>query len=263
MTFRSAPRSRLLALYFALTFLIGWGAWLAAFYFPRLPRLFPLIGLFAPAISALVVAGLAGGRSAVAGVLGRYARWRFPLGWYVISILLIPLLFLLAILVDRVAFRSSTQDVWVGSPFYFVIAAFLWLMFITSGEEIGWRGFALPTLLADFRSPAWVSLFLGIVWGLWHLPLYLFPGQSSFPFPLFLVLTIGLSLIYTAVFLKTGGSLVSAVLLHASTDLAPRIVQIAKFPRRIWLTLDFLVWVAAAVLMILQRRGREPVRLPN
>jgi membrane protease YdiL (CAAX protease family) len=125
---------------------------------------------------------------------------------------------------------------------------------INSGEEIGWRGFGLPKLLETVKSPLLASLILGVVWGLWHLPIYLLPGQSSFPYPLFLLLTVGSSFIYTSLFIKTKGSLLPAVLLHASTDIGPRIFQIAKFTPAIWLTIDIFILITAALLVYVPSR---------
>ncbi|MEP6790176.1 MAG: CPBP family intramembrane glutamic endopeptidase, partial [Ramlibacter sp.] len=122
-----------------------------------------------------------------------------------------PAVYGAALLLDGLLLGFDTRSAWMGSPPTFLVASFLWLLVITSGEEIGWRGFALPRLLALGWHPAWASLALGAVWGLWHLPLYLSPEQSSFPFPLFLALTLGQSLIYTALYFRSGGSLLPAV----------------------------------------------------
>src|SRR5262249_28585435 len=143
---------------------------------------------------------------------------------------------------------------WIKSPSYFVPAAFVWLMFITSGEEIGWRGFALPKLLEGNRNLAIASALLGIIWAIWHAPIYLVPGQSSLPYPLFFVLTVSLSFVYTVLFLFGKGSLWTAVLLHAGTDVGPRILSIAKFSFGVWATVDVLVIVAALFFWISWKR---------
>jgi membrane protease YdiL (CAAX protease family) len=244
-----SSRSQLI-IFFVLAFIMAWGTWIPAFLLPHLNKKIPLIGIFAPAISALVVAAISNGTAGVLEMLGRYRRVRFRPAWYVIAILLMPAIYLAAIFIDSQVFHSFQGSIWVGSPAYFVVAAFIWLVFITSGEEIGWRGFALPRMLQTMNPKA-ASLVLGIIWGLWHLPMYLTPEQSSsFPFYLFLVLIVGLSFIYTAVFLKTNGSLVAAALLHAGTDIGPRILQTGHFNGTVWLTVDILVWIFAIALIL-------------
>ncbi len=88
------------------------------------------------------------------------------------------------------------------------------------GEETGWRGFALPRLLERHRAlPA--SLGLGIIWGLWHLPLFWTAGAPLEGRSVILQLLAlpALSLLYTWVFQHTRGSLLLAVLLHAASNL--------------------------------------------
>jgi uncharacterized membrane protein YhfC len=62
------------------------------------------------------------------------------------------------------------------------------------------------------------------------------------------------------------GSLLPAVLLHASTDIGPRIFQIGKFTPSTWLTIDIFILITAAVLIIpaaIARRAKSnPVYHP-
>jgi membrane protease YdiL (CAAX protease family) len=254
-TVTKSPRIQL-TFFFLLTFVIAWGAWIPAFLLPSLPGAIAFIGLFAPAIAALITTYISSGRDGVADVLGRYARIRFGLQWYALATLLMPALYVLVVLLDS-AFSRQPSPLWTGVSPAFVLASFAWLMFVNSGEEIGWRGFALPRLLKEVGEPVKASLLLGIVWGLWHLPIYLVPGQSSFPYPLFLVLTVGLSFIYTALFLETDGSLLPAVLLHAGTDIGPRIVLTAQFTPAVWFAIDVLVLVVAGTLGVWRKRRRR------
>ena len=88
------------------------------------------------------------------------------------------------------------------------------------GEEVAWRGYLLPRLL-ERRGPVVASLILGVIWWLWHLPLVWTVGAAIQGQPLWLLLLdlLAKSLIFTAVFLRTRGSLLIAILLHASTNL--------------------------------------------
>jgi membrane protease YdiL (CAAX protease family) len=85
------------------------------------------------------------------------------------------------------------------------------------GEELGWRGYALPRLLAR-TSPLKAGLVLGLVWTLWHVPAFLFSGIIGSPLsnlPWYALGTVGLSLLMTALFVRTGGNvLVAGILPH-------------------------------------------------
>ncbi|HVH95210.1 MAG TPA: CPBP family intramembrane glutamic endopeptidase, partial [Nocardioidaceae bacterium] len=95
-----------------------------------------------------------------------------------------------------------------------------------TGEELGWRGFALPRLQAR-RSALTASLIVGAVWGTYHFPLFLL-GSPVRPFALFLPFALSctiMSIFYTWMYNGTGGSLLIAVLLHAATNLPLTIVM--------------------------------------
>ncbi len=89
------------------------------------------------------------------------------------------------------------------------------------GEEIGWRGFMLPRLL-ERRSPLVASLILGLWWGVWHAPAFWgFGGGKSggaVMFALFTVYTIALAVLFTAVWIRSGGNLLICTVFHASLN---------------------------------------------
>ena len=88
------------------------------------------------------------------------------------------------------------------------------------GEEIGWRGYALPRLQAR-RSALSASLILAPIWGLWHLPLWLTgdPVKTPIFYVPFFFSAFAFSVILTWVYNSTGGSLLMVVLLHATVNL--------------------------------------------
>ena len=128
------------------------------------------------------------------------------------------------------------------------------------GEEPGWRGFALPRLQA-LHGPLVGSIILGVLWGLWHLPLFFTPWNelTTFNVVVYVLATTCLSIIYTWVFNNTKGSILIAILLHWSFDVAT--VPVASlFPAPIVLDYGLLVILpgfgAVALLMIALTRGR-------
>jgi len=81
-------------------------------------------------------------------------------------------------------------------------------------EEFGWRGYALDRLQAHY-SALLSSVFLGIVWGLWHLPLFFMSGQDiyhSVPIPAFILGTIFLSILFTWIYNNTGRSILAVLI---------------------------------------------------
>ena len=84
-------------------------------------------------------------------------------------------------------------------------------------EEFGWRGFALPLLQTKF-APLWAGLILGAIWGLWHLPAFLLSGtqQSEWSFTAFFAGCLAISVIATALFNQSHGSILLSAFFHFS-----------------------------------------------
>jgi uncharacterized protein len=95
------------------------------------------------------------------------------------------------------------------------------------GEEFGWRGYALPVLTTKlgWRS---ASLIIGVIWGLWHLPLFFMSStpQAHMPLAWFVVSTIAQSVIFAWVFRHSGQSIVPALVMHTSINAWMNIIPI-------------------------------------
>ena len=110
---------------------------------------------------------------------------------------------------------------------------------------------------------------LGVLWGLWHLPLFLLvPGYNGagtgfvgilIPFVAFVISVIGMTVVFTWVFNNTRGSILLAILLHASINTAPAMLPLL-FPSLegtlLFALSRLLAWVVVAVLIIAATRGR-------
>jgi len=89
------------------------------------------------------------------------------------------------------------------------------------GEEIGWRGFLLPSLLKR-NGPIAASLILGLIWGLWHLPIDLYGGpfvKAPAAVATRMIFALPISVLFTWFYLRCKGSILVAVLLHASVNM--------------------------------------------
>ena len=164
-----------------------------------------------------MVTPLVGGWPATAALLRRLAQWRAGLRWYALALLL-PLGVTAAAAAATVALGAppaGLDDLVSRLPSAVPIFAFALLFPLQGalGEEPGWRGFALPRLLAS-RSPLAASLILGALVAGWHAPLFLTGLYGQVPLRvLFMVTT---SVLYTLLFTGTGGSVLLAMLFHAA-----------------------------------------------
>ena len=107
---------------------------------------------------------------------------------------------------------------YLASPFSILFAIFMSFLSGPWSEEFGWRGFSLDPLLRRFGALRG-SLISGVIWCVWHLPLYFMPqtwhGQMGFQFAgfwTFLVYTLGLTMIMTWVYSHTRSLLVGQLM---------------------------------------------------
>jgi uncharacterized protein len=105
-----------------------------------------------------------------------------------------------------------------------VIITVYMVFFVALGEEVGWRGYALPALQARYGALL-SSVILGALWALWHLPLFFNPDlhYSNMPFVLQLAFQIPAAILFTWVFNSTGGSVLIAILMHAVLNASSRL----------------------------------------
>ncbi len=226
--------SRHLLPFFMLTFAITWGigAIMLAFSEPLAARfgemdlrapfwklLYHLMA-YGPAISAFVMITAVGGRSGVRAFARRLLEWHVGLRWYAVVLLAYPALRLCARAVAN-AVGSEDVPLFAIDPWYAVAPLFLISLVDDPGavEEIGWRGFALPLLQQRYGALG-ASVLLGLIWGVWHLPAFFLSAmsQSAFVFPVFLLGTVVLSIVMTAIYNSTGGNVLLMVLFHGMTN---------------------------------------------
>jgi CAAX protease family protein len=197
--------------FFVLAYLLTWWIYPLLKFSPLLG----IFGLFGPALAAIIMAAVTEGKSGVKALLSRVVRWRVGVRWYVIALGLPTVLSLAT--AGLYYLLGASQFLQVGALTIFDLVLFV----LVVGEELGWRGYALPRLL-EKRSAVTASLILGVLWGLWHLPTFLVPGTPQYGLPLsaFVLLTIEYSILMTWVYLHTLGSVLIATLFHGAINLS-------------------------------------------
>jgi uncharacterized protein len=177
----------------------------------------PVSIFMGPFLSAFIMTGVTEGREGVHRFLRRFVLWRVGFRWYLFVIVGIPVIAVLSVVVIPGAL-ASFQGLGVLAPLS-VLGIYVYVFFLGGalGEEPGWRGFALPRL-QSMHGPLVGSLILGPLWALWHLPLFLTPWNvlSTFNVVVFVLATTCLAIMYTWVFNNTKGSVLMAILIHAS-----------------------------------------------
>lgn len=201
--------------FFVLAFALTWGLQLPAVLAERglLPgdpagyMPFALLGVFGPLAAATFVTAREGGRRAVRELYAGLRAWRVPVRYYVVALVL-PGALLTSILWF---FGQAGRE----GPISYVpdTARLLVALAVAFGEEVGWRGFALPRLQRRIGAFA-ASVVIGVLWTFWHIPMFLGTGV---PLSYLLVMALfftGGSLLATWVYNRTGGSLVLAIAAH-------------------------------------------------
>jgi len=268
----SHSRTSLFA-YFAIVFAFSWALWFGASVAESsLVRSVSLyLGVYMPGIVALVLTYSRGGAERTRPLLARLVKFDVGAKWFVFALFFMAVVKVLVAVITRV-----TTGEWpvFGSepvPLMFLAAIGSTLIGGQVGEELGWRGYALPRMSRPLGLGV-ASIVLGVLWAAWHLPLFfILDGDTvgqSFPFYLLQVTAISVALAW--VYMKTGGSLLLTMLLHASInntkDIVPSAVAVASSPWRLhaslsgWLTLSIL-WLCAAWFLFDMRSDRTVARL--
>lgn len=249
---RSFAKRNALLVFFGIAFAIAVPAFVLQT--PQTPAVFVLLllmlGSYGPAVAALAILDLNQDGVGSQALRKRIWKWRVGAKWYLLTLLLPTVIWLVA--------SAITLALDAMRAFQLSQLAFLPVIFVTNfGEEIGWRGFVLPRLVARLR-PVPASLLLGLIWGLFHLPLYWQrPVYAILNFPL----TLGLSMVLTWLFLNTGGSVPLCTLFHAVFNTWAQVFLNTPGSEIMLVSAILVLWVFAGLLVL--RFGLGLVRMPQ
>jgi len=206
--------------FFVLAFAITWGLQLPGVLAQRgflggpleayLP--FVALGALGPLLSATVLSFREGGKPAVKRLYAPLLAWRVHLGWYAAALVVPSALLTCVLALLNLAGRHG------AITFVPAASGVLFGLGMSLVEEVGWRGYALPRLQARWGRFA-AGAVVGVLWCLWHIPMFLGLGV---PLNLMLVMLLyftGASLYLSWIYNGTNGSLLLAVLAHLGAHL--------------------------------------------
>lgn len=195
-----SEKKRLLK-FIIITFAITWIAWgslailtkLNMFSFSHpLGTIFHIIGGFGPTIATFFVLEEKLTIKSILKFIFQYKKKSMIYFW------ILAIMEISVIGISSMEFNSAL-------PWYLIPLVFLQAVFIYGGEEeLGWRGIMQPILEKRFAFPI-ATIITGVVWGIWHIPLWFIDGssQQNMPFLFFLMLGIILSFWLAAIYKKT------------------------------------------------------------
>ena len=229
------------------------------------------LGTFAPSLAALWLTERTEGEAGVRGLLARVAQGRVGWQWYLFAAGYIVTLKLTVALIYRMATGGWPR--FGTDPWYLMLGAVLISTPVQAGEEIGWRGYALPRLAARFGW-AWASIFLGLIWAFWHLPQFFIREADTYgqSFLIFVLQVTAISVAMAWLYLRTNGSLLLTMLLHAAVnntkDIVPsslpggsKIFGLNASPVA-WITVT-LLWICAAYFLARMKKGNWQLAIGN
>jgi membrane protease YdiL (CAAX protease family) len=243
-------------LFFVLTFLISWSFMIPWAKGPQPRDSLPLaFAGYGPFLAAVIVIWISKGRTELRHWLGKVFRLRIPVILYLAGAFLLPFVIgglhygLYRVLGGEPDFSTANSwDLYVAN---------LVLIFLLYGgnEEPGWRGFALPALLKRFH-PLLATIVLGVIHSAWHLPLLSNYGTT---FGWYLFNVIPLTVVLNWFYLKSHGSVIPVMLLHAGVN---AIGNFAPTPMVVlgglgtWTFLRGTVYWVMAIVIVIFTRGR-------
>jgi membrane protease YdiL (CAAX protease family) len=243
-----------------LSYLVFWGP-LAVFHVPAISFvgnvrgptwavLLFLLGGFVPSAVAIILTAIPEGTKGLGSLLKRFTQFNLGLQWYLAILLVVLVGAAGQILINSLLGHTFNPALYLSQ-----LPSLLPLLILGPvSEEFGWRGYLLTKLQSKW-SPLTSSLIVGLVWGLWHLPLFYMVGTSQhelhLPFMGFLVGMVAVSTLMTWTNNSTRGSLWTAIIFHWLYTYASQVSAsgVARSPLYNWL--EYLPYVIMAAIVVL------------
>jgi membrane protease YdiL (CAAX protease family) len=230
----------------------------------RLPLPVMIVMGYMPTLAAVIVVGKTQGRTGVRALFRKLLIWRVGLRWYLFSIFGMAVIFILGIVLYNLIVPSADLPIFSeqmpsASPVQMILSLLpMYVVFtLVNGEELAWRGYATPQLQARY-SALTSSLIMGVIWTVFHLPLFFTrtgSSQSDWPFASFLISTVAITVLYTWMLNHTRGSVLLAYLFHGAANTWTRVFSIDHVDPLVGWIVDVLLVLLAVIVVVYE--GRE------
>lgn len=263
--------------FYVLAYAISWIIWVPLLSvdwsgdninIPGIVALSLFSGQIGPFLASIIVTGLSEGKSRVKALLKKLILWRVPWPWYLVAILFLPLLtILIAVAIFVLSGRLSWSEYFGGLSSFALLfpTSMVATMFIGGplGEELGWRGYAVPRLQQRTNNALTAAILHGVLWACWHLPVMgmLAAGvPMGLYLPLYIVEITALSVLMSWLLNHTRGSVLLAMLMHSTfnvgNQLFARLGATADDGLVILIPLAVVYWVIAIIIVLVYRPAR-------
>jgi len=248
-----------IATYFGIAFIISWGSGLVVLV-PKMIRdeaipataallLFPVL-VIGVALTSIILTWIQEGRGGVRNIFSRIGLWKVSVQWYAVALLTPPVLIVVALLLLRTLISKDF------SPNFFPLGL-LFGIFPGFFEEIGWMGYAFPKMQSNY-SALTASILLGVLWGMWHLPVVDSLGAATPHGAYWLSFFLAFIAVVTAMRVLIGWvysntqSLLLAQLMHASSTASLVILSpshVSPSQEALWYAVyAAILWILVAIV---------------
>jgi CAAX protease family protein len=240
----------------------------------RLPIPVLIVMGYMPTLAAAIVTRQTKGREGVRALFRKLLIARVGLGWYAFAIFGIAAPAVLSILLYNslgsgplipILSRNAPPHSNILQLVPMILLLYV-VVGLVNGEELAWRGFALPRLQTKYNALT-SSLILGVIWSVFHLPLFFTAtgsSQADMSFVSFLISTVSITVLYTWMYNNTRGSVLMAYLFHAAANTWTQVFSIDHTNRLIDWTFTGLIVLAAVIVVLVagaENLSRTKMRL--
>lgn len=169
-----------------------------------------ILAVYAPLIASTIMVSATYGIRNLGRFFIRAIYIKTSIWWWLFILIGVP-----AAMYTGATIKGTAWDPFPFTPWVLVFPALLQMLLLGPMEEFGWCGLVLPILQRKY-SPFTTGLIHGVIWMLWHVPAFLIGGtpQSGWAFQPFAMGGIACSMIFTAAFNDSRGSILIPALLH-------------------------------------------------